>query len=57
MLNNFSFLAIGNAVATLTDPEKRKQYDLFGGDEEKFRHSHSHESYSTRTFECKSYFY
>lgn len=28
-----SFKAIGNAVATLTDPEKRKMYDLYGKDE------------------------
>lgn len=27
------FKAIGNAVATLTDPEKRKAYDLYGADE------------------------
>lgn len=27
------FKAIGNAVATLTDPEKRKMYDLYGKDE------------------------
>lgn len=27
------FKAVGNAVATLTDPEKRKAYDLYGADE------------------------
>ncbi|XP_044737623.1 dnaJ homolog subfamily B member 14 [Chrysoperla carnea] len=27
-----AFKAIGNAVAVLTDPEKRKQYDLFGSE-------------------------
>lgn len=29
-----SFKAIGNAVAVLTDPEKRKSYDLYGKDEQ-----------------------
>lgn len=28
-----AFKAIGNAVAVLTDPEKRKAYDLYGKDE------------------------
>lgn len=28
-----AFKAIGNAVAVLTDPEKRKSYDLYGKDE------------------------
>lgn len=28
-----AFKTIGNAVATLTDPEKRKLYDLYGADE------------------------
>ncbi|KAL1122148.1 hypothetical protein AAG570_003553 [Ranatra chinensis] len=45
-----AFKAIGNAVAILTDVEKRKQYDLYGGDEEKIRHTHHHESF-TRGFE------
>ncbi|KAG8228794.1 hypothetical protein J437_LFUL006673 [Ladona fulva] len=30
-----AFKAIGNAVATLTDPEKRKQYDLYGSEEDR----------------------
>lgn len=29
-----AFKAIGNAVAVLTDPEKRKSYDLYGKDEQ-----------------------
>lgn len=29
-----AFKAIGNAVAVLTDPEKRKNYDLYGKDEQ-----------------------
>lgn len=31
-----AFKAIGNAVAVLTDPEKRKSYDLYGKDEQQF---------------------
>lgn len=47
-----AFKAIGNAVAVLTDVEKRKQYDLYGSDEERVRHhtSQASESY-TRGFE------
>ncbi|KAF6208656.1 hypothetical protein GE061_017114 [Apolygus lucorum] len=47
-----AFKAVGNAVAILTDVEKRKQYDMYGNDEERLRHTHSHsaESY-TRGFE------
>lgn len=47
-------LAIGNAVAVLTDVEKRKQYDMFGADETKVqRHNnHGHHEYNyTRGFE------
>lgn len=33
------FPAVGNAFAVLSDPEKRKQYDLYGPDE-----SNSHRS-------------
>lgn len=29
-----SFKAIGNAVAVLTDPEKRKQYDMYGSEDQ-----------------------
>lgn len=29
-----AFKAIGNAVAVLTDPEKRKSYDLYGKDDQ-----------------------
>ncbi|XP_075215842.1 dnaJ homolog subfamily B member 12 [Lycorma delicatula] len=50
-----AFKAIGNAVAVLTDPEKRKQYDLYGSDEEristKSSHSNYHEFNYTRGFE------
>lgn len=45
--------AIGNAVAVLTDVEKRKQYDMYGSDEDRIssnRHTHTHYNY-TRGFE------
>ncbi|XP_015126298.1 dnaJ homolog subfamily B member 12 [Diachasma alloeum] len=50
-----SFKAIGNAVAVLTDTEKRKQYDLYGSDEDRMqsahsRSTHTHHNYS-RGFE------
>lgn len=49
------FVAIGNAVAVLTDAEKRKQYDLYGSAEERVSHSHSphhhHEYNYSRGFE------
>ncbi|KAG8242678.1 DnaJ (Hsp40), sub B, member 12 [Homalodisca vitripennis] len=50
-----AFKAIGNAVAVLTDVEKRKQYDMYGADEEKLqRHSgRTHHEYNyTRGFEA-----
>uniref|UniRef100_A0A1B6LIW9 J domain-containing protein n=1 Tax=Graphocephala atropunctata TaxID=36148 RepID=A0A1B6LIW9_9HEMI len=50
-----AFKAIGNAVAVLTDVEKRKQYDMYGADEEKIqRHSgRTHHEYNyTRGFEA-----
>lgn len=53
-----AFKAIGNAVAVLTDVEKRKQYDMYGSDEERIsssRHSHTQYSY-TRGFEGMSWF-
>ncbi|XP_014247523.1 dnaJ homolog subfamily B member 12 [Cimex lectularius] len=46
-----AFKAIGNAVAILTDAEKRKQYDMFGSDEERIRHTHTHTESYTRGFE------
>lgn len=57
-INNFLVfisLVIGNAAAVLTDPEKRKQYDLYGSDEERMqsahsRSTHAHHNYS-RGFE------
>ncbi|CAG9816370.1 unnamed protein product [Phaedon cochleariae] len=47
-----AFKAVGNAVAVLTDPEKRKQYDLYGADDERVssRGGHHHHAY-TRGFE------
>ncbi|KAF4533210.1 hypothetical protein B566_EDAN011855 [Ephemera danica] len=39
-----AFKAIGNAVAVLTDPEKRKQYDLYGSEEERIQHHRHHHS-------------
>lgn len=47
-----AFKAIGNAVAILTDAEKRKQYDLYGPEEERVANNrHSHATY-TRGFEA-----
>lgn len=40
-----AFKAIGNAVAVLTDVEKRKQYDLYGSDEDRMQSSHSHQTH------------
>lgn len=53
----FSLVVIGNAVAILTDAEKRKQYDLYGPEEERMqnayaRQTHAHSGY-TRGFEGK----
>ncbi|XP_034186703.1 dnaJ homolog subfamily B member 12 [Osmia lignaria lignaria] len=50
-----AFKAIGNAVAILTDVEKRKQYDMYGPEEERMqnvqtRQNHAHYNY-TRGFE------
>ncbi|XP_056631835.1 dnaJ homolog subfamily B member 12 [Diorhabda carinulata] len=45
-----AFKAVGNAVAVLTDTEKRKQYDLYGSDEDRVS-SHSHHHTFTRGFE------
>nr|CAD7446102.1 unnamed protein product [Timema bartmani] len=52
-----AFKAIGNAVAVLTDVEKRKQYDTYGSDEERMaaqRHNHEYnrEYNYTRGFEA-----
>ncbi|XP_052755685.1 dnaJ homolog subfamily B member 14 [Galleria mellonella] len=44
-----AFKAIGNAAAILTDPEKRKQYDLRG--EEPVQPQHTHHQYYARGFE------
>ncbi|KAG5879173.1 hypothetical protein JTB14_037431 [Gonioctena quinquepunctata] len=46
-----SFKAVGNAVAVLTDPEKRKQYDLYGSDEDRVS-SRGHQHTYTRGFEA-----
>lgn len=50
-----AFKAIGNAVAILTDVEKRKQYDMYGPEEDRSqnvpsRQNHAHYNY-TRGFE------
>ncbi|XP_017786256.1 PREDICTED: dnaJ homolog subfamily B member 12 [Nicrophorus vespilloides] len=51
-----AFKAIGNAMAVLTDPEKRKQYDLYGPDEERIsrqsRSSYTTTNMYTRGFEA-----
>lgn len=50
-----AFKAIGNAVAILTDVEKRKQYDMYGPDEERLsRNSHFHTNSYTRGFEAEA---
>ncbi|KAH1010819.1 hypothetical protein HUJ05_005062 [Dendroctonus ponderosae] len=46
-----AFKAVGNAVAVLTDVEKRKRYDLYGNDEERVSR-HSNQQYS-RGFEAE----
>lgn len=45
--------AVGNAVATLTDAEKRKRYDMVGP--ENSSSDHVHRNYD-RGFECKMIF-
>ncbi|XP_012263613.1 dnaJ homolog subfamily B member 12 [Athalia rosae] len=51
-----AFKAIGNAVAVLIDPEKRKQYDLYGSEEERVQNAHNRQTHShynyTRGFEA-----
>ncbi|CAD1477136.1 unnamed protein product [Heterotrigona itama] len=50
-----AFKAIGNAVAILTDVEKRKQYDMYGSEEERMQSTQAHQNHShynyTRGFE------
>lgn len=50
-----AFKAIGNAVAILTDAEKRKQYDMYGPEEERMQTAQAHQNHShynyTRGFE------
>lgn len=50
-----AFKAVGNAVAILTDAEKRKQYDLYGSQEPQTytrRHTHGYSEYAySRGFE------
>ncbi|OAD59381.1 DnaJ like protein subfamily B member 12 [Eufriesea mexicana] len=49
-----AFKAIGNAVAILTDVEKRKQYDMYGPEEERMQSAQTHQNHShnyTRGFE------
>ncbi|XP_011695643.1 PREDICTED: dnaJ homolog subfamily B member 12 [Wasmannia auropunctata] len=51
-----AFKAIGNAVAILTDTEKRKQYDMYGPEEERMQNAHSRQGHThynyTRGFEA-----
>lgn len=48
--------AVGNAFAVLSDPEKKKQYDLYGPEEASspshHRNSYSHHDF-TRGYESK----
>lgn len=50
-----AFKAIGNAVAILIDVEKRKQYDIYGSEEDRMQNVHSRQSHThynyTRGFE------
>lgn len=50
-----AFKAIGNAFAVLSDKEKRRQYDLYGPDDQIRARNHAHSSYFeedyTRGFE------
>ncbi|XP_076163707.1 dnaJ homolog subfamily B member 12 [Ptiloglossa arizonensis] len=50
-----AFKAIGNAVAILTDVEKRKQYDMYGSEEDRLQNAHGRQNHShynyTRGFE------
>lgn len=50
-----AFKAIGNAVAILTDAEKRKQYDLYGPEQERIQNAQTHQNHAhfnyTRGFE------
>ncbi|KZC07016.1 PREDICTED: dnaJ homolog subfamily B member 12 [Dufourea novaeangliae] len=50
-----AFKAIGNAVAILTDVEKRKQYDMYGPEEDRMQNSQSRQNHAhfnyTRGFE------
>ncbi|KAG5313043.1 DJB12 protein, partial [Pseudoatta argentina] len=51
-----AFKAIGNAVAILTDTEKRKQYDTYGPEEERVQNAHNRQGHThynyTRGFEA-----
>ena len=51
--------AIGNAVAILTDTEKRKQYDTYGPEEERVQNAHNRQGHThynyTRGFEGKRF--
>ena len=53
--------AIGNAVAILTDVEKRKQYDMYGSEEERMQSAQAHQNHShynyTRGFESITIIY
>lgn len=46
-----AFKALGNAVATLTDVDKRKNYDLFGSDEQATRRSSHFPSHGGQRYE------
>ncbi|KAJ8951632.1 hypothetical protein NQ318_012302 [Aromia moschata] len=46
-----AFKAVGNAVAVLTDAEKRKQYDLYGSEEERMATRTSSYHHYSRGFE------
>lgn len=45
-----AFKAIGNAAAILTDPEKRKSYDLYGADEQNLSSSRGHRGHNANEY-------
>ncbi|XP_028405939.1 dnaJ homolog subfamily B member 14-like [Dendronephthya gigantea] len=47
-----AFKAIGNSFAILSNPEKRKKYDLYGPDSPALNHNHSHNHFNHNDFEA-----
>lgn len=47
-----AFKAVGNAVAILTDAEKRKRYDMYGTEDQHISRNRTFESGFSRGFEA-----